>query len=232
MLLENYKFLTQNEIQAAHYYTQQATLFPIVAYYKSAAGVISIVSYAIISEEETHDAVAVYGFQNKFINFLKDNESEFPAPKKFYYFSDGAVSQFKNKNNFININYHHHDFNIDCEWNFFATSHGKGPSDGVGGTIKRAARTASLRCINESLFNTAKGFYEWCKDKSTIQSIRFGYVTKVEYAKTKTKLNKRFSNIKTVQNTRQTHQIMPSSDKKFIRTKMFSNSLTVNICSL
>ena len=31
-----------------------------------------------------------------------------------------------------------------AEWNFFATSHGKGPPDGVGGFIKREAAKASL----------------------------------------------------------------------------------------
>ena len=34
---------------------------------------------------------------------------------------------------------------MSAEWHFFATSHGKGPCDGVGGTVKRLAARASLQ---------------------------------------------------------------------------------------
>lgn len=229
---ENYKFITQNEVQAAYYYTHQATLFPIVAYFKTEEGELRILSYAIISEEKTHDTVAVFGFQTKFINFLRTDGANYPNPRKFYYFSDGAVSQFKNKKNFNNVNYHYEDFNIDCEWNFFATSHGKGPSDGVGGTIKREARAASLRSVGESLINTPREFYEWCKYKSNIKSIHFEYVTKSEFAKTKKKLAERFSGLSTIKQTRQMHQVMPNDDKNFIKTKMFSNSDIIHLSSV
>jgi hypothetical protein len=37
------------------------------------------------------------------------------------------------------------DFNVEAEWHFFATSHGKGLCDGIGGTVKRMARRASLQ---------------------------------------------------------------------------------------
>ena len=42
-----------------------------------------------------------------------------------YYFSDGAASQYKNKKNLINLTHHFEDFDIEAEWHFFATSHGK-----------------------------------------------------------------------------------------------------------
>ncbi len=50
----------------------------------------------------------------------------------------------KNCKNFLNLCHHKEDFEIDAEWNFFSTSHGKGPCDGVGGTVKRLAAMASL----------------------------------------------------------------------------------------
>jgi hypothetical protein len=31
---------------------------------------------------------------------------------------------------------HLEDFKVRGEWHFFATSHGKGPCDGIGGTLK------------------------------------------------------------------------------------------------
>jgi hypothetical protein len=71
---------------------------------------------------------------------LKENV---PNISKIYYFSDG-VSQYKNKNNIINLCHHNTDFGINAEWHFF-TSHGKNPCDGVGGIFKRLAARSSLQ---------------------------------------------------------------------------------------
>ena len=54
--------------------------------------------------------------------------------------------QYKNCKNVLNLCKHKHDFGgIEAEWHFFATSHGKGPCDGVGGCVKRLITLASLR---------------------------------------------------------------------------------------
>ena len=45
----------------------------------------------------------------------------------------------------MNLLHHQEDFGVDAEWHFYATSHGKGPSDGLGGTLKRLATRASLQ---------------------------------------------------------------------------------------
>ena len=44
----------------------------------------------------------------------------------------------------MNICLHENDFKMNCCWSFFATSHGKSPCDGLGGTIKRLTARASL----------------------------------------------------------------------------------------
>jgi len=67
------------------------------------------------------------------------------SPQKILYFSDEAASQYKNCKNFLNLCHHKVDFGVDAEWHFFATSHGKGPCDGLGGTVKRLAARASLQ---------------------------------------------------------------------------------------
>ena len=70
--------------------------------------------------------------------------------KKLIYFSDGAASHYKNYKNFANLCNHKVDFGIDAEWHFFVTSHGKGPCDGLGGTVKRlAAKSSRQRPYNE-----------------------------------------------------------------------------------
>jgi hypothetical protein len=64
---------------------------------------------------------------------------------KSYYISDGAALQYKNKKHFISLCYHKDYFGMDAEWHFFATPHGEGECDGIGGTIKRLSRKASLK---------------------------------------------------------------------------------------
>ena len=54
-------------------------------------------SYVIISDCLHHDTVAVYLFQKCFIAFLKSHLPERLHPKKIIYFSDGAASQYKNR---------------------------------------------------------------------------------------------------------------------------------------
>ena len=45
----------------------------------------------------------------------------------------------------INLCYHQQDFNMDAEWIFFATSHGKSPCDGIGGFFKQYFAKGSLQ---------------------------------------------------------------------------------------
>lgn len=76
---------------------------------------------------------------------------------KIIYFSDGASAQYKNKKNFANLIFHNKDFGVPAEWHLFATSHTKGPCNGLGSTIKRfAARTSFTRLKNP--INNAKKF--------------------------------------------------------------------------
>jgi hypothetical protein len=39
----------------------------------------------------------------------------------------------------LNITCHNEDFGMQAEWHSFASSHGKGACDGVGGTVKMFA---------------------------------------------------------------------------------------------
>ena len=46
---------------------------------------------------------------------------------------------------------HLSDFGIDAVWNFFATSHGKSPCDGIGGTARRVTARTSLQRPKEAI---------------------------------------------------------------------------------
>ena len=67
------------------------------------------------------------------------------------------------------ICHHNKDFGMPAEWHFFATSHGKGPCDGVGGTVKRLAARASLQRPINNQITTPRQLFEFAE--SEIKSI-------------------------------------------------------------
>ena len=54
---------------------------------------------------------------------------------------------------------------------FFATSHGKGPCDGVGGTVKRLAARASLQRPYANQLQTPLQLFTWAKE--SIPHVKF-----------------------------------------------------------
>ena len=70
------------------------------------------------------------------------------------------------------------DFGIEASWNFSATSHGKSPCDGIGGTVKRVTGRASLQRPKENYILTALQMFEFCSTTVNLSSIQFFFVSK------------------------------------------------------
>jgi hypothetical protein len=176
---ENYSFVLQDAAQSFHWNNLQATLHPFVCYYVDSAAnddndttKINHVSFVVVSESNKHDTVAVHLFQKVLIEFLTN---KIEKPQKIIYFSDGCAAQYKNRKNFINLCHHEQDFGMSAEWHFFATSHGKGACDGVGGTVKRLAARASLQRPYRDQISTPRQLYEFgCAE---IQTVNFHFAT-------------------------------------------------------
>ncbi|XP_045024477.1 uncharacterized protein LOC116922580 isoform X1 [Daphnia magna] len=166
---ENYTFESQDEVQGAHWTNNQATVHPIVIYYKENEELISK-SYCIISDSLKHDAVAVHSFIRGILPKIK---TVIPNLKKVFFFSDGGPAHYKNRFNFANLSLFESDHGVPAVWHFWATCHGKNACDGVGGTVKRLARRASLPL---SLILTPLDLYNWAVDN--LPGIEFVYVTK------------------------------------------------------
>ena len=79
------------------------------------------------------------------------------------YWSDGPLSQFKNQFSFTNLWYSEHDHHALDDWNFFATSHGNGENDGVGGHKKNAVWCKTLQM--EVLVTNLNEFVEVAQKK-------------------------------------------------------------------
>ena len=218
---ENYSFVVQDEIQSFHWNNSMVTLHPFVGYYKD-EDILKHVNFVSISECNIHDSVSVHLFITQFLSHIKE---KLPMINKIIYYSDGCAAQYKNCKNFLNLCHHNEDFGMDAEWNFFATSHGKGPCDGLGGTVKRLAAKASLqRCAegrNTEQILTAEAFFKFCKDN--IKNIEFKYSTSVEYEKTSLKLKDRLEMASTIAGTQKLHCFRPV-DKETVIVKEFTSS--------
>lgn len=127
---ENYRLICQNEVQSAHFNYKQASIFTCVAWMFEKTK-----SYAVITDSLTHSKIDVYIF---ITNIVQEIIAQYGNFENIYFFSDGSSCQFKNK--FIVWSLTDFLVQFGCnkiEWNYFATSHGKGAVDGVGAVIKR-----------------------------------------------------------------------------------------------
>ena len=65
----------------------------------------------------------------------------------------------KIKKKLADLSAHAQNFQLEAEWHFFASCHGKSACDGIGGTIKHLARLASLqRGIQDQITTPAQLF--------------------------------------------------------------------------
>lgn len=77
---ENYSFVMQGEAHGYHWASNHATVHLFVVYYREDSK-LEHVSYVIISDFLEHNTAAIYCFQKKLINFLKN---KFEFIKKMY----------------------------------------------------------------------------------------------------------------------------------------------------
>ena len=139
---ENYSFPIQDEAQGYHWTHPSCTVHPVVCYYKNSENQLLISSLCFLSEELLHDVVMVHLIQEKTFQHLKKSVSQLEFVE--YIYSDGYADQYKNRKSFHNLCEHEKCFGIKASWSFFATSHGKSPCDGIGGTVKRYTAMESL----------------------------------------------------------------------------------------
>ena len=180
-----------------------ATIHPFAYYYRN-AGDVKHGNFVLVTDCNTHDTIAVYTFQKHLINHLKAN---FPLIQKARYFSNGCGGQYKNVKNFINPCNHQNDFGVLAEWYFFTTSHGKGPSDGIGGTIKQEATIASLQHPYQDQILTPSKLFEFIQ--SNLHSINAKFVTVDDWHVEEEFLCAQFLGTKTIAGTQKLHSFKP-----------------------
>lgn len=211
----------QDAIQAQHWNQQQVTLHPFAIYYKDNNLETRIQSLLIIAECLEHTYEAVHQYKEELFLYLNER---FPLIKKIYFFSDGAASQYKNKKNFFELCQHKKEYDFIVEWHFFATSHGKGPCDGIGGIFKRNATRASLQRKFKNQIRNAKELFDWATQNENSTMV-YRYCSEENFRKIEVNLKSKYEKLKLlpIKGTQQYHTFIPINDKE-IKTARFSAS--------
>jgi len=217
---ENYSFLIQDAIQGFHWNNDQATLHPFVSYFRRASDAeLEFCILIIVSDSMKHNTAAVHAFQETLLKYLEVKTGR--KVEKVYYWSDGAAAQYKNRKNVSNIAHHRVDFNINGEWHFFPTSHGKSVCDAAAGAAKRSAAQESKRRVDGDPISDPVQLYEYLKGSS--KSMDYAFVSNFKIECHVQKYIDRMETAAPVPGIRGIHAVVPISET-VVKTKVYSFS--------
>ena len=151
---ENWAMKYYEEISHAFYNAQQVSLLPIVLNYRGDDGELQTMSYCGISDCTSHSAPTSFAFISAVSTQLR---LMFPKVDTIHFISDSPFSQFRNKTIGYFVAHSERLVKLKATWTWLEAGHGKGPCDGVGGALKKAADNVVKGNV---LINNADDFYE------------------------------------------------------------------------
>lgn len=135
---ENYTTKYDNEIQSTHFAKTQLSIHTGVYYTRNVDKGLKSRSFATVSENLDHQAHAVWAHMKPILQIILENKDI----NTIHIYSDGPTSQYRNRTNihlWLQTLIKEFKQIIKATWTYSEPGHGKGPMDGVGGTIKRTA---------------------------------------------------------------------------------------------
>jgi hypothetical protein len=203
---ENHCCTFQDEPAQAFFDRRQVTIHPMVIHYNDTEGTLQHKSFVGISPEKGHTAATTFAFLRKLVPKVKEL---LPQLTSIQYITDSPVSQYRNKKIVKIIAQHVEYFDgINCTWDYLESGHGKGPCDGVGGSLKRSADTAVKA---GEIISNAEEFYNWASANSkTISCI---YVTSGDVSVA----DRMLKNAKPIKGLSICHTVRPYNGHLYIR---------------
>jgi len=145
---ENYSCSVQDEIQQHHFSGgPQISVFTACVWRNGESSQL-----ALISDCLQHDIYSTFVCLSKLLQWIM---ARFEGLNEIEIFSDGAPSQFKNRFMFRMISEISERMGLVISWSFFASSHGKGVVDAIGGKLKAhvrrlvLSRRAQVNCASD-----------------------------------------------------------------------------------
>ena len=155
----------QSEVQSALWSRQSVNLFTAALYHKNE----KCRSYLVVTDSQDKGKDSAYVFMMKLIKLFPSLGSN----AKLVIYTDGPSSEFKNKFMVKFLSDIANQIGGTAEWKYFATSHGKGVVDGIGGSAKSLVRTKVMSKGGNAIVvqNSAasKRSNEWCYSGSCLK---------------------------------------------------------------
>jgi len=163
---ENYSNKDQQEIQSAYFGHDTFSLFTACCYFRGDNGETVSKNITVTSNATDHSRIAAHTCIMKVIEEL----SKTVKITKIHVWSDGCSAQFRSRFVFFLIS--RIDKKYEVNWFYNERHHGKGPMDGVGGTMKnkvfRDVKSGKVQ------INDAESFAEYADN--TINGIKSLYL--------------------------------------------------------
>ena len=152
---ENYVNTQQEEIQSAYFGHSTFSIFTACCYLKGEDGKLVNENVAVVSEASDHSRIAAFTCINKVFNHIRDKH-DLPLSVTLYIWSDGCAAQFRSR--FVFRLLCNFERSVKLCWYYNERHHGKGPMDGVGGTIKNLVYRDVMS--NKCMIRNAEEFSE------------------------------------------------------------------------
>lgn len=212
---ENHACSSVEEIQSAYWNTSMILLHTMVVYFPG-SHTKKLQSIVAVSDLIHHNATAVHTILKKIIPIIK---ADYPTLSTIHYLSDSPTSQYRNRYIFQILVHHEQEFGIKARWNYLESGHGKGPCDGLGGSVKRSADMAVRQ--GKCNIQDAADFIAWgMQSESTGSKVKYLLYTQSDYDETTDQSSKRETPL-SVPGTMKLHAVVPSHQSPkniFIRT--------------
>ena len=130
---ENYVNVQQGEIQSAYFGHITFSIFTVCCYIRSEDGKLANENVTVVSEASDHSRIAAFTCINKVLAFMRE-KYDLPSGITLHVWRDGCSAQFRSR--FVFPLLYDMDRSIKLQWYYNERHHGKGPMDGVGGTLK------------------------------------------------------------------------------------------------
>ena len=212
---KNREIVLQEEIKERYFSKTQVTMHPTVLYYRlKENGKIHKLVVTHLSEIMSHDAHLVHYITQDCIAALADQHPTIEW-NKIYIWSDGCAAQYKGKTSF----YYLDKYAVPVERLYFASEHGKGPSDAETGLISMKLNDAIKNY--KAVIRNASEMHNFLDGSNQDGRRIFKLVTEEHIKPILQKFNG--INVNTLKGncTRSLHQIKASDKKRGPFTKTF-----------
>ena len=214
---ENYTCKMSSEIQSMHFGASKPQISLQTGIYYVGQNISS--TFATVSDDLDHSPPGIWAHLSP---VLKEIKTKFPSVDTVHFFSDGPVTQYRQKGNFFLWSTEIHDDFKTSSWNFHEAGHGKGIPDGIGGTLKRLADN-KVRLGSDIM--SASDFIGAINNSTRIHLHK---ITTDDFQKYRDKL--KGQTLRSISGTMKIHQMFTPNTFNILHREVSCNCSTDNYC--